>query len=282
MCEEIKDASKQAPRAIVMSVWIGALTGFVFLVSVCFCIGDIDTVASSPTGVPLIQIFFDSTNSNVGSCILASLIVIIDLGCANALLAEGSRSLYAFARDRGLPFSTAVSSVSSTLHVPVVAILVGTIVQMVFCSIYFGTVTGFNTIIAIATEGFYLSYAMPLLVRLISYFSGTHRQLSGPWAMSPILSLITNSVGLAYLLFACITFNFPSVYPVTSDNMNYTSAAIGAIMFLATVTWFVTARKRFSGPEVKEVIEIVNGGILEGSGSDVPGRTEIVKEKESY
>jgi choline transport protein len=39
---------------------------------------------------------------------------------------------------------------------------------MAFSSIYFGTATGFNTVIAIATEGFYLSYAMLLLVRLFS------------------------------------------------------------------------------------------------------------------
>lgn len=69
----------------------------------------------------------------------------------------------------------------------------------------------FNTVIAIATQGFYLSYAMPLIARLISYFSGTHRRLTGPWAMSPAVSLLLNSIGLTYLLFACITFNFPYV-----------------------------------------------------------------------
>ncbi|KUJ19226.1 amino acid transporter [Mollisia scopiformis] len=266
MCEELKDASKQAPRAMVMSVYIGAITGFVFLISVCFCIGDINQVADTPTLVPLIQIFFDSTNSNVGSCFLATLIVIIDLGCANALLAEGARSLYAFSRDHGLPFSSIISKVESKHHTPVVAILLGTIVQMAFNSIYFGTVTGFNTVIAIATEGFYLSYAMPLLVRLISYFSGTHRQLTGPWAMKPLVSVAVNFIGLTYLLFACITFNFPSVYPVTSENMNYTSAAIGVIMFVALVTWFTTARKHFSGPEVEAVINIVEGHGSESEG----------------
>lgn len=265
MCEELKDASKQAPRAIVWSVYIGALTGFIFLVAVCFCIGDIDNVADSPTGVPLIQIFFDSTNSNAGSCILATLIVIIDFGCANALLAEGARSLYAFARDHGLPFSSLISRVEPKHQIPVVAILLGTVVQMAFNSIYFGSVTGFNTVIAIATEGFYLSYAMPLLVRLISYFSGSHKQLSGPWAMTPIVSVVVNFVGLSYLLFACITFNFPSVYPVTSENMNYTSAAVGVIMVIAAITWFASARKRFSGPEVEGVIAIVAGHHESGS-----------------
>lgn len=251
MTEEIKNASKQAPRAIVMSVYIGALTGFVFLISVCFCIGDITEVAETSTLVPLIQIYFDSTQSNIAACFLATMIVIIDIGCANALLAEGARSLYAFARDHGLPFSSAISKVESKHHTPLVAIALGAIVQMAFCSIYFGTVTGFNTVIAIATEGFYLSYAMPLLVRLISYFSGTHRQLTGPWAMKPLVSVTVNAIGFTYLSFACITFNFPSVSPVTSQNMNYTSAAIGVIMFIALVTWFTTARKSFSGPEIQ-------------------------------
>lgn len=114
-----------------MSVYIGAITGFVFLIAVCFCIGDITEVAATPTLVPLIQIYYDSTNSNVGSCILASLIVVIDIGCANALLAEGSRSLYAFARDHGLPFSSLISRVEPKHQVPVIAILLGTVIQMV-------------------------------------------------------------------------------------------------------------------------------------------------------
>jgi choline transport protein len=260
LAEEMKDASKQAPRAIVLSVYVGAVTGFIFLIAVCFCIGDINAVAYTTTGVPLIQIYFDSTNSNVASCILATLIVIIDIACANALLAEGSRSLYAFARDRGLPFSSAISKIEPKHQVPVVAILLGTVVQMAFNSIYFGTVTGFNTVIAIATEGFYLSYAMPLLVRIIAYFSGSHRQLTGPWAMQPLVSLAVNAIGLTFLTFACISFNFPSVYPVTGDNMNYTSAAVGAIMVLAAGTWFTTARKHFSGPEVEGVVSMVESG----------------------
>jgi len=271
MTEELKDASKQAPRAMIMSVYIGAITGFVFLIAVCFCIGDIDAVANTSTLVPLIQIYYDSTQSNVGSCILASLIVVIDLGCANALLAEGSRSLYAFARDHGLPFSSLISRVEPRHQVPVIAILLGTVIQMAFNSIYFGTVTGFNTVIAIATEGFYLSYAMPLLVRLISYFAGTHRQLTGPWAMRPMISVAVNFIGLTYLLFASITFNFPSVYPVTSENMNYTSAAVGVIMLIATVTWFTTARKRFSGPEIEGVVGMVGHG---GSESEEAGMAE--------
>jgi len=154
MTEELKNATKEAPRAIIMSVYIGAVTGFVFLIAICFCIGDITKTAQSTTGVPLIQIFYDSTQSVVGACFLSSLIVVIVLVCANALIAEGSRSLYAFARDHGLPFSKVFAKVEPKRQVPVYAILLACGVQMALNSIYFGTVTGFNTVISIATEGF--------------------------------------------------------------------------------------------------------------------------------
>lgn len=154
LSEELTSPAEEAPRAIVMSVYIGAITGFIFLIAISFCIGDITATAGSTTGVPLIQIFYDSTHSVVGTCFLTSMIVIIALFSANALLAEGSRSLFAFARDHGLPFSHVFAKVEPKRQIPVYAILLTCAVQMALNSIYFGTVTGFNTVISIATEGF--------------------------------------------------------------------------------------------------------------------------------
>lgn len=158
MSEEMKDPRKEAPTAIVYSVYIGGLTGFVFLISLCFCIGDIEATATSPTGVPLIEIFFNSTGNVKGTCALTSLIIVIGLVCANSLMAEGSRAVYAFARDHGLPFSRFFSKVEPRKMVPVYAILLAAATQAAFNSIYFGTFTGFNTVISIATEGFCKSH----------------------------------------------------------------------------------------------------------------------------
>jgi amino acid transporter len=154
MTEEMKHPSRDAPIAMVLSVGMGSVTGFVFLLTLCFCIGDIDNTAASSTGVPVIQIFYDSTNSKVGACFMASMITVINLVCAVSLLAEGSRSLFAFARDNGLPFSKVLSKVTSKSHIPLNAIFATVLVQMAFNSIYFGTITGFNTILSIATTGF--------------------------------------------------------------------------------------------------------------------------------
>jgi amino acid transporter len=153
MTEEIRDARKQAPRAMVMAVYIGAITGFLFLIALSFCIGDIDATATTPTGVPLIEIFYNSTGSVGATCALTSLVAAIATFCANSLMAEGSRSVYAFARDRGLPFSSTLSKVSRH-QIPVNAVLLTLVVQMALNAIYFGTYTGFETVIAMSTEGF--------------------------------------------------------------------------------------------------------------------------------
>ncbi|KAF2264196.1 GABA permease [Lojkania enalia] len=262
MTEEIKNARKQAPRAIVMAVYIGTFTGFIFLISLSFCMGDYETTAGTPTGVPVIEIFFNSTGSIGGASTLASLIAVIALVCANSLMAEGSRAVFAFARDHGLPFSGTISKVSKSKQVPIYAILVTALVQAAFNSIYFGTYnsTGFNTVIAIATEGFYLSYAMPLLSRILAHVSGRKHRLEGPYSLGRY-GLALNVIGFLFLSFCCITFNFPSVNPVNSDNMNYTSAAIGVVMLISVITWITTGRKRFTGPDSGHLLDLGRGEV---------------------
>ncbi|KAL1967170.1 hypothetical protein VTN77DRAFT_3461 [Rasamsonia byssochlamydoides] len=254
MTEEMKSASREAPKAIILSVALGAVTGLAFLLTLCFCIGDINETANTSTGVPVIQIFYDSTGSKVGACFLASMVAVIVITAGNSLLAEGSRAVYAFARDNGLPFSKALSKVESKRHVPVNAVLLTLVVQLALDAIDFGTITGFQTVIAIATEGFYLSYAMALMSRLLGYFTGHVTALNGPFSLPVPVSICLNVVGLLFLLFASITFNFPTTYPIDNETMNYTSAAIGVVGVIGIITWFTTGKKQFTGPGAMSVL----------------------------
>ncbi|KAI9889080.1 MAG: hypothetical protein M1814_005804 [Vezdaea aestivalis] len=260
MTEEMKHASKEAPIAIISSVYMGAITGFIFLVSISFCIGDIDSVANTSTGQPLIQIMYDSTGSYLATCILASMICVIQQ-CSNiAIMAESSRTIYAFARDHGLPFSRVWAQVDRKRSIPLAALFLTAAVQMAFNAIYFGTLTGFLTIVAISTEGFYVSYAMPLLARLLGHFTGHVVPLNGPYKFRRNTSLALNAAGLFYLTLTSITFNFPTSAPVNKDTMNYNSAAVGVIMLISLITWITTGHKNFTGPRV-----VIHG---DGNGSD--------------
>lgn len=58
--------------------------------------------------------------------------------------------------------------------------------------------------------------------------------------------------------------------------MNYTSAATGVIMLIAFLTWVTSARKHFSGPEIRGPgIE----GILDLEGVDTKREQEGEKEE---
>ena len=69
--------------------------------------------------------------------------------------------------------------------------------------------------------------------------------------------LVFNIVGTLYLVFAIITFNFPSVAPLVASNMNYTSAAVGVSIVIATTTWFTTGRKQYTGPQRGSIVRSI-------------------------
>ncbi|KAE9369601.1 amino acid transporter [Stipitochalara longipes BDJ] len=254
MTEEMKDARKDAPKAIIWAVWIGAITGFIFLVAVCFCIVDIDAAASTPTGVPIFEIFESATRSFAAGMVLSVQISIISLVSLAFLCAQSSRLAFAFARDGGLPFSKFFSKVDAKSQVPINAICLVVAINMALMSIYFGSVTGFNTILAISTEGFYLSYIMPLAVRLWGRWTGKGPEfIEGSYNLK--FGVWLNILGVLYLAFATITFNFPSTYPINASNMNYTCAAVGVSVLIAAVTWFTTGSKHFSGPQAGSMLQ---------------------------
>lgn len=89
---------------------------------------------------------------------------------------------------------------------------------------------------------------MALISRLLGYVTGHVTAIKGPFALPIPISLGLNILGLFFLLFTSITFNFPTTYPVSSHSMNYTCAAVGAIAVISFVTWYTTGRKHFTGP----------------------------------
>jgi choline transport protein len=64
------------------------------LIAAMFCIGDLDAVVTTPTGVPLIAIFQEATGSVGGALGLTILITIIALVSLWFLMAQSSRVVF--------------------------------------------------------------------------------------------------------------------------------------------------------------------------------------------
>lgn len=106
---------------------------------------------------------------------------------------------------------------------------------------------------------------------MLGYFTGHVTKMEGPYALSVPVSIGLNALGILFLLFASITFNFPSSYPVSHESMNYTSAAIGIIALISIVTWFTTGKSDFTGPSAISA--------LKGPRNDQPAKARPQEEK---
>lgn len=191
MIEEIPNPQKEGPKVMLYCVGIGMFSGFIFLSCLLFVLKDLTTVIESPAG-PLLQIFMDATNSKAGSICLLMFPLICMVFTSTALLATSSRMSYAFARDRGLPFSRIFAKVHPTFQVPVNALLWTIAWVIIFGLILLGSSSAFNAITSASVVALGITYAIPPAINCLR---GRNKlPESRPFKLSPALGWFCNIV----------------------------------------------------------------------------------------
>lgn len=56
MSEEVKNASKTIPRIMLAAMLFNGTLGFIMLITLCFCIGNLQDILQTSTGYPFIQV----------------------------------------------------------------------------------------------------------------------------------------------------------------------------------------------------------------------------------
>lgn len=248
MVEEMPSPHKNAPIAMIMAVGIGAGASFVFLVCLLFSISDLQAVIASPAGA-LLATIFQATSSVVGTILLAVFPIGSMMFTAQGILTGASRMTFAFARDRGLPFSSFFARLNQHNGVPERSVVLVSIIGIIFGVLYIPSSSAFNAIISSSIVFLNISYSIPVALLLIR---GRHllRPDSFP---EPLYTLgrfgpIINVVALAFTSFTTVLFLFPPERAVTPSSMNYTIVVVGIVLVVAAITWFVDGRKHFIGP----------------------------------
>lgn len=75
-----------------------------------FCMGDLEELLETPTGYPFLQVFYNATQTVGGATAMGSFVVAMTVLANLTTVAAASRQLWAFSRDRALPFSPWFSS----------------------------------------------------------------------------------------------------------------------------------------------------------------------------
>lgn len=204
MAEEVPHPERIVPIAIMGTVMIGFVTSWLFSIGMMFSIGSFDRVASTPTGVPILELFYQALSNKAGAIVLCSLIVATGCGCLIASHTWQARLCWSFARDQGLPCSSFLSKVHPKLVVPINAHLVSCTIVAVLGCLYLASYTAFNSMVTACIVLLYTSYSIPVVCLLAR---GRNTLRKGPFWLGG-LGRVCNFVLLGWLAF-CVVVSLP-------------------------------------------------------------------------
>lgn len=248
MSEELPRPSKYVPIAMLGSIIVNGLIGLVFCIVFLFCLGDLDELLKTTTGFPFVQLYYNVTQNHVAATFMTLFHAFIALAANSAGLTSTSRTAWAFARDRAVPYSAYYAHLNPSNQLPVRMCILLTVLQFLLGLIYLGNTTAFNAIISMSILGMYASYVLPISFMLLyGRRSAVHRPgwfSMGRWG--PTINIIALLWGAVAITFSM----FPSYQPVTAQNMNYASLVLGGWFIIGAVYYLLHQRKSYEGPVV--------------------------------
>lgn len=225
MIEEIPDASIEGPKIMIYCVAIGTCTGFIFLTCLLFVSGgNTEAIINSPLG-PLLYILHNATKSRAGSMCLLMFPLVCLLFATTSIMTTSSRMTYAFARDGGLPASKFFAKIHQRLGQPLNALILSTILTIIFGCIFLGSSSAFNAIISASVVALGVSYAIPVAINCLR---GRKMLPDRAFTLPPWFGWFANLLGIAYVIVTTVLFVFPPELPVTASNMSMPALRVQA------------------------------------------------------
>ncbi|KAK4934036.1 hypothetical protein LTR66_015761 [Elasticomyces elasticus] len=166
-------------------------------------------------------------------------------------MSTSSRMTWAFARDRGIPFSKFFAKIHVGLDTPVNSLALTTGLVIIFGCIFLGSSSAFNAIVSASVVALGISYAIPPAINLLR----GRKMLPADRAfkLPEWLGWTCNIAGVLWTMFTTVLFVFPPDLPVTGNNMNYCIVAFVIILIISTVQWIIDGRKNYTGPQIDVV-----------------------------
>jgi len=246
MAEELRNAGKTLPRVMISTSIVNGALGFIMLVTFCYTLGDLDSVLSTPTGYPFIQVFYNATGSKGGATAMSCILVLSAIANAMTNMATASRQLFAFARDKGLPFHTWFATVDQRWEIPVNSVLFTIGFSVLFSLVNIGSTVAFNQILSLGVASLLSSY-------LVSIVCVTLRRLRKQPLLDRVFDLgrwgiPINLASIAFLLLALVMSFFPGTSDPTPVTMNWSCLAYGAVLIIGGIYYLFWARHHYVGP----------------------------------
>ena len=179
--EECANPRTRVPNAISLCVPVGGIAGIFFIIPICVTceflidlklpslsatlltvsVPPLADVIDAPAGQALPYIFHRVMGSPGGGLGLIFLVLVITIFCSISITVAASRCTWAFARDDAMPGSKIWAKVDKRLGVPLNALILVTVIQMLLGIINIGSSAAFVAFISVGVQALALSYGIP-------------------------------------------------------------------------------------------------------------------------
>lgn len=171
---------------------LNTLAGFLFLIPLVFVLPDSQELIALASGQPVPSIVKSAIGSSTGAFLLLVPLIVLSIICGIGCTTTVSRSIWAFARDGGIPYSSKWRHVNKSLDVPFNGMMLGMVVQIALGLIYFGSSTAFNAFSGVGVITLTVSYACPIAV---SFMGGRKHIKNGDFDLGK-LGAVCNIIAL--------------------------------------------------------------------------------------
>jgi amino acid permease (GABA permease) len=252
VAEETHDASRAAPRGIVLSVVVSVIAGFVLLFAITWSIQNYEAERTTELGLPPAQIFIDAVGHNMGTFLLF-ICMVAQWFCGMASVTANSRMTYAFSRDGALPGSRLWKQVNPRTGTPTNSIWLCVVIAAILVLPSLWNITAYAAATSIAVIGLYIAYVAPVFLR-----RRNPDFVPGPWNLGK-WSAPVGWIAIVWVVIICVLFILPTAGPIAAANFNYTIVAVAIVVGAATIWWFASARKWFTGPRQNLIEKAAHG-----------------------
>ncbi|RYP63837.1 hypothetical protein DL769_006849 [Monosporascus sp. CRB-8-3] len=243
MCEEVRSPATQVPKAMVMTIFINTFAGLLFMIPLVFVMPDIQMLLLSAQPVPVI--IKSAVGHSGGAFALTIPIMVLAIICGIGCTTAASRCIWAFSRDGAIPGSKWWRQVNNKLDVPVNAMMLSMVVQILLGLIYFGSSAAFNAFSGVGVICLTTAYATPIIVSLME---GRKTVSTAPFRLGS-LGWLCNIVALSWSLLAIPLFCMPTTVPVVdATTMNYASVVFVGFSLISVAWYMAWGRRNYAGP----------------------------------
>jgi amino acid transporter len=205
VAEETPDASRQIPKAMRMTIYIGGAAALWVCLAFVLSIKDMNAAISGRDKDPIVTLLRDAMGE-VGLRAVIAVVLVSFISCLLSLQAAASRLVFAYSRDQMIFGSNFLSRMSPSRHVPSTALIVMGAIPAAIALSALWLQDAIATIISFAAVGIYISFQMIVLGALIARAKGWRP--SGSFTLGGFGWLV-NLLALAYGVGAIINILWP-------------------------------------------------------------------------